>query len=119
MQPSSSAPGTDEILLGDNLDLLPGFADETFQLIYIDPPFNTGKLQSRKTLQTVQAGSQGQTAPDEAGERTTDDGDGDRTGFKGRRYTTRLLEQSSYRDTFDDYLAFLAPRLQEAHRLLK
>src|SRR5271167_1264468 len=102
MQPSPSAPSTDEILLGDNLDLLPGFADETFQLIYIDPPFNTGKLQSRQTL------------------RMTPDDDGDRTGFKGRRYkTTRLLEQSSYPDTFDDYLAFLAPRLQEAHRLLK
>jgi site-specific DNA-methyltransferase (adenine-specific) len=95
-------PDGNEILLGDNLDLLPSFADETFQLIYIDPPFNTGKLQSRQTL------------------RMTPDDDGDRTGFKGRRYkTTRLLEQSSYRDTFDDYLAFLAPRLQEAHRLLK
>jgi site-specific DNA-methyltransferase (adenine-specific) len=45
--------------------------------------------------------------------------DGDRTGFKGRRYKTRLLDESSYRDQFDDYLAFLAPRLEEAHRLLK
>src|SRR5271155_2178710 len=101
MQPSPSAPSTDEILLGDNLDLLPGFADEAFQLIYIDPPFNTGREQTKKTLQT------------------TPDQDGDRTGFKGRRYKTRLLEQSSYRDQFDDYLAFLRPRLQEAHRLLK
>jgi site-specific DNA-methyltransferase (adenine-specific) len=101
MQPSPSAPSTDEILLGENLDLLPGFADEAFQLIYIDPPFNTGKEQSRQTL------------------RMTPDEDGDRTGFKGRRYKTRLLEQSSYRDQFDDYLAFLAPRLEEAHRLLK
>src|SRR5271170_1040277 len=99
--PSPSAPSTDEILLGDNLDLLPGFADEVFQLIYIDPPFNTGKAQSRQTL------------------RTTPDENGDRTGFKGRRYKTRLLEQSSYRDQFDDYLAFLRPRLEEAHRLLR
>src|SRR5277367_4958987 len=91
--PSPSAPSTDEILLGDNLDLLPGFADETFQLIYIDPPFNTGKLQSRQTL------------------RMTPDEDGDRTGFTGRRYKTRLLDESSYRDQFEDYLAFLAPRL--------
>ena len=93
-------PIADEILLGDNLDLLPRFADEAFQLIYIDPPFNTGKAQTKRTLQTV---------PDE---------DGDRTGFQGRRYKTQLLEQSSYRDRFDDYLAFLTPRLQEAHRLL-
>ncbi len=44
--------------------------------------------------------------------------DGERTGFKGRRYTTRLLAESSYSDSFDDYLAFLAPRLEHAHRLL-
>ena len=94
-------PVVDEILLGDNLSLLGLFAAETFQLIYIDPPFNTGKSQTRKTLQTVP------------------DGDGDRTGFQGRRYKTRLLEQSSYRDSFEDYLAFLTPRLQEAHRLLR
>jgi site-specific DNA-methyltransferase (adenine-specific) len=94
-------PDHDEILLGENLDLLSDFADGAFQLIYIDPPFNTGKAQTRKTLQTL---------PDE---------DGDRTGFNGRRYKTRLLQESSYRDQFDDYLAFLAPRLQEAHRLLR
>ena len=94
-------PEVDEILLGDNLSLLDLFAAETFQLIYIDPPFNTGKSQTRKTLQTVP------------------DGDGDRTGFQGRRYKTRLLQESSYGDSFDDYLAFLAPRLHEAHRLLR
>jgi site-specific DNA-methyltransferase (adenine-specific) len=94
-------PDGDEILLGDSLELLPGFVDESFQLIYIDPPFNTGKLQTRKTLET---------APDE---------DGDRTGFQGRRYATRLLAESSYSDSFEDYLAFLEPRLEEAHRLLR
>jgi len=94
-------PDGDEILLGDSLELLPGFVDESFQLIYIDPPFNTGKLQTRKTLET---------APDE---------DGDRTGFQGRRYTTRLLAESSYSDSFEDYLAFLEPRLEEARRLLR
>ena len=101
MSQSPRHPVVDEILLGDNLSLLGLFAAETFQLIYIDPPFNTGKSQTRKTLQTVP------------------DGDGDRTGFQGRRYKTRLLEQSSYRDSFEDYLAFLTPRLQEAHRLLR
>jgi len=97
--PSESA-GIDRILLGDNLELLPAFAGESFQLVYIDPPFNTGKVQTRKTLRAVQ------------------DGDGERTGFQGRRYKTRLLAESSYRDSFDDYLAFLAPRLEEARRLL-
>jgi len=93
-------PDADEILLGDNLDLLRTFADGSFQLIYIDPPFNTGRSQARRTLRT---------ASDEAG---------DRTGFQGRRYRTRLLAESSYRDSFEDYLAFLAPRLREARRLL-
>ncbi len=93
-------PADDAILLGDNLDVLPGFADETFQLAYLDPPFNTGKLQTR---QTIEAKS---------------DANGDRNGFGGRRYATRLLAESSYRDSFDDYLGFLEPRLREVHRLL-
>jgi site-specific DNA-methyltransferase (adenine-specific) len=93
-------PAIDQILLGDSLELLPGFADGSFQLIYIDPPFNTGRTQVRRTLRTVH------------------EKDGPRIGFQGRRYSTELLAQSSYRDSFDDYLAFLAPRLEQAHRLL-
>ena len=41
-----------------------------------------------------------------------------RTGSAGAATPTRLLAESSYRDEFDDYLAFLEPRLREAHRLL-
>jgi site-specific DNA-methyltransferase (adenine-specific) len=93
-------PTEDLILLGDNLELLLGFADESFQLVYIDPPFNTGGTQRRRTLETI-------ATPH-----------GDRVGFLGRRYATRLLAESSYRDSFDDYLAFLEPRLREARRLL-
>ena len=97
---SLKRPTDDAILLGDCLELLPRFADESFQLAYLDPPFNTGKNQRRRTLETVR------------------DEDGDRTGFQGRRYATRLLEESSYRDDFDDYLGFLEPRLREVRRLL-
>jgi site-specific DNA-methyltransferase (adenine-specific) len=93
-------PADDAILLGDNLDVLPGFADETFQLAYLDPPFNTGKPQTRQTLE-IRA-----------------DENGDRNGFGGRRYATRLLSESSYRDSFDDYLGFLEPRLREVRRVL-
>ena len=50
---------------------------------------------------------------------TTADSSGDRVGFGGRRYKTSLLGLSSYSDTFEDYLAFLGPRLEEARRLLK
>jgi site-specific DNA-methyltransferase (adenine-specific) len=93
-------PERDEIFLGDNLDVLPRFDDASFRLVYIDPPFNTGSQQTRRTLET---------RPSE---------EGDRTGFGGRRYATRLLAESSYRDEFADYLAFLEPRLEEAYRLL-
>jgi len=100
MRAQTRRPEADEILLGENLELLEAWADETFQLIYIDPPFNTGREQARKTLSTAR------------------DADGDRVGYHGRRYKTRLLAESSYRDSFEDYLAFLAPRLEEARRLL-
>jgi site-specific DNA-methyltransferase (adenine-specific) len=93
-------PAVDRILLGDSLELLPGFASGSFQLIYIDPPFNTGTTQVRRTLRAVR------------------EEDGPRVGFQGNRYRTQLLAESSYRDSFDDYLAFLWPRLEQAHRLL-
>ncbi len=86
--------------LGDNLEVLPRLPDGFFQLVYADPPFNTGRRQTRRTLETVA------------------DPDGDRAGFKGRRYATKLLQESSYRDSFDDYLGFLEPRLRELRRLL-
>jgi site-specific DNA-methyltransferase (adenine-specific) len=96
----ASCGETDTIVLADNMDVLPSLPGDGYQLIYIDPPFNTGKSQSRRTLRTV---------PDPGG---------DRTGFQGRRYRTSLLAESSYADAFEDYLAFLEPRLREAHRLL-
>ena len=97
---ATRTPQADQILLGENLELLPAFADALFQLIYIDPPFNTGHAQVRKMLAVV------------------GDEHGERTGFQGRRYRTRLLAESSYRDAFDDYLGFLAPRLEELKRIL-
>jgi site-specific DNA-methyltransferase (adenine-specific) len=89
-----------EILLGDCADVMRALPDASFQLAYLDPPFNTGGEQRRRTV---------------AVERRED---GDRVGFGGRRYQTRLLEESSYRDRFDDYLGFLEPRLREVRRLL-
>jgi site-specific DNA-methyltransferase (adenine-specific) len=100
VQRPSEAPAVDQILLGENLELLPAFVSGSFQLVYLDPPFNTGRVQARRTLRAVS------------------DEQGERNGFKGRRYRTTLLSEASYSDDFDDYLAFLAPRLQHAHRLL-
>jgi site-specific DNA-methyltransferase (adenine-specific) len=93
-------PAHDAIVRGDNLAVLPAFDDGSFRLVYADPPFNTGRTQRRQLLETVA------------------DADGERTGFAGRTYRTRLLAESSYRDAFDDYLGFLAPRLEECRRLL-
>ena len=90
----------DLILHGDNLPIMQGLPAGAFRMVYADPPFNTGKAQTRSTM------------------RMTPAADGDRTGFAGRRYRTELLERSSYRDSFDDYLGFLEPRLREIHRLL-
>jgi len=88
------------IELGENLAVLAGMVSGSIPLIYIDPPFNTGKPRRRTTT------------------RTTPDLNGNRTGFGGRRYRTTHLGTTSYADAFDDYLAFLEPRLREAHRLL-
>jgi site-specific DNA-methyltransferase (adenine-specific) len=93
-------PDRDAIIHGEALDAVARFADESFQLLYLDPPFNTGKVQSRRTVTTERADA------------------GDRTGFGGHRYSTRVQGETSYRDAFDDYLGFLAPHLEHAHRLL-
>lgn len=90
----------DYVIQGDNAGVMPHLPDESFQLIYIDPPFNTGKAQQRSTLQT------------------TRDEDGDRVGFAGRSYRTVELGRRSYLDVHEDYLEFIGPRLEEARRLL-
>ena len=89
------------IYFGDNLPILRSLESETVDLIYIDPPFNTGRIQGRTQIQTLRSEN------------------GDRTGFQGQRYQTIELGHRHYLDAFDDYLAFLEPRLIEAHRLLK
>jgi len=88
------------IVQGDNLEVLRGLETGSVALIYIDPPFNTGKRQARMRLKTVR------------------DDAGDRTGFKGQRYRTEKVGGTSYADSFDDFLGFLRPRLEEAYRVL-
>ncbi len=90
-----------EILHGDNAAILPTLAAEHFHLVYIDPPFNTGRTQTRQRLAV------------------TRDEDGTRTGFGGHRYRALPVSSASYADDYDDYLAFLAPRIAEARRVLR
>jgi site-specific DNA-methyltransferase (adenine-specific) len=93
-------PDRDLVVHGDNLGVLQRLEAGSFRLVYLDPPFNTGREQRRERLST--------TASE----------DGDRTGFGGRRYATTRLGSSAFADAFADYLGFLEPRLRELHRLL-
>ena len=88
------------IVYGDNLAVLQGLPSASVPLIYIDPPFNTGRTQARARIRTERAL------------------DGDRAGFRGERYRTTRLESGTYADSFGDYLGFLEPRLREAYRVL-
>ena len=88
------------IYFGDNYPILQAMESESIDLIYIDPPFNTGKSQRRTQLKTETSAS------------------GDRKGFSGKRYRTIKLGTREYSDIFDNYLAFLEPRLVEAYRVL-
>ncbi len=93
---------THQIILADNLELLRSLPDGTADLIYIDPPFNTGRQQERRRMRVVQ-----------------DEQSGDRVGFQGKRYRTIDLGTSGWSDVFEDFLDFLTPRLEEAYRVLK
>ena len=114
------------IYFGDNLPILQNLPSESVDLIYIDPPFNTGKTQKHKTIQTVRSSN------------------GDRKGFMGEKYSTIEIGTKSYEDSFDNELLtdidesiikayemlspegsiyylerFLLPRLYQAYRILK
>jgi site-specific DNA-methyltransferase (adenine-specific) len=94
----------DRVVHGDNLEVLRGLEAGSVELIYVDPPFNTGRRQSRIQMKTVR------------------DETGDRVGFGGRRYKTELVSGekagAGYGDRFEDFLGFLRPRMEEAHRVL-
>ena len=91
-----------KIVLSDNLPFLREAQRASVDLIYTDPPFNTGKTQKRTRIKTVQ-----------------DNTEGDRIGFQGKRYRTVKLSSAGFEDRFDDFLAFLEPRLRESYRVLK
>ena len=88
------------VIQGDNLTVLKSIPDESVQLIYVDPPFNTGRVQSRGSSKTTRTET------------------GNRIGFKGQRYEIVKETILSYDDEFKDYWGFLEPRLEQAWRLL-
>nr|WP_205207874.1 DNA methyltransferase [Arthrobacter sp. 147(2020)] len=94
--------GSNLVVHADNASYLPTLPDRSFTMIYVDPPFNTGRAQRRQQTSMVR----------------NLDGTGDRVGFKGHSYSTVKGMLASYDDAFEDYWEFLAPRLAEAWRLL-
>ena len=89
------AAPANQIILGDNLGVLPALPASFARLIYIDPPFNTGKKQQRQRMRTA-----------------SDDAAGTRRGFGGRTYAIEKLDSPDYQDSFDDFLGFLMPRIE-------
>jgi len=90
----------DTIILGDCADVLPTLPAKLARLIYIDPPFNTGMVQKRDRIRVTKSAS------------------GARRGFGGARYAEEKIASSAYGDAFDDYLAFLIPRIEASLRCL-
>jgi len=91
---------TRRIVHGDNLAVLASLPEGFARLAYLDPPFNTGKVQARRRI------------------RVRSDEDGARGGFRDRRYSVEHLESGTYEDRFDDYLGFLMPRIEATLRCL-
>jgi site-specific DNA-methyltransferase (adenine-specific) len=99
LQPALPSAGG-QIFLGDNLQLLKEIPSGSCRLIYIDPPFNTQKVQKRDRISV------------------TREENGERGGFAGARYSVLRLDSPQYVDQFDDFVAFMTPRLKEAYRIL-
>src|SRR4051812_39856806 len=91
---------TKKIILGDNGEALATLPAGFAELIYIDPPFNSGRTQRRTRV------------------RVTADPDAERRGFGGRAYRVEAVGESAYADRFDDYHAFLLPRIEASLRCL-
>ncbi|MCU1545229.1 MAG: site-specific DNA-methyltransferase [Homoserinimonas sp.] len=100
MPTSWSPTGPNRVITGDNLGIVAQLPDGAFTLVYLDPPFNTGRSQKRQATVSVRSAT------------------GTITGFKGQQYERIRGDLMSYDDRFEDYWSFLEPRLAEAWRLL-
>ncbi len=93
LEPTRSRRAGGQIILGENLSVLRRLPHAFARMIYIDPPFNTGRTQ-RRWLRGTPALT-----------------NGDRLTSTGRCHHSnrRTIE---YQDQFDDHLAFLIPRIE-------
>ncbi|MCS7161327.1 MAG: site-specific DNA-methyltransferase [Gemmatales bacterium] len=99
---SQSLPQYDRIYFGDCLEVLRHWPEGFADLIYIDPPFNTGQT---RRLQTIRLGRGALL----------------RRGFSGRQYKYQIVSDLSYSDNMplEEYLDFLYHRILEGWRILK
>lgn len=91
------------ILVGDCLNVLgsePSLQERFARLVYIDPPFDTGRTQKRQRISATRSQS------------------GSRAGFGGHRYETTTIPSPAYNDSFDDYLGWLMPRIDAVRRCM-
>lgn len=79
-----------QIVLGDNLDVLGDLPDGSADLVYVDAPLNTERTQSRTRIRTTQSKN------------------GHRIGFQGRRYETSTAPRGRIRDPEVGLLASFA-----------
>ncbi|PQZ49863.1 site-specific DNA-methyltransferase [Microbacterium sp. MYb54] len=119
---------------GDNLAVAATLPSGSFTLVYLDPPFNTGRTQERQVVTARRMVTTQEEVPDpDAPASETGDaapvvlssapGEAEpetevRHGFHGHAYERVRGMLRAYDDRFDDYGAFLMPRLEEAWRLL-
>ena len=102
--PAWTPDSPNTVFHADNLAVLPTLPAASFTVVYLDPPFNTGRQQTRRAT----------TAQRVDGE----PGAGSVVGFKGQTYERIKGDLLRYDDRFEDYWQFLEPRLLEAWRLL-
>ena len=113
----------DRIIHADNLDVLPTLPDGRFTLVYLDPPFNTGRMQARRATRHVRVTAPAPDLAEGAGDDQVTDAprpvaSGTITGFAGKQYERIRGDLLRYDDRFEDYWGFLEPRLAEAWRVL-
>ena len=108
-EPAEEPPSV-TIIQADNLTAAATLPSASFTLIYLDPPFKTGRTQGREVVTARRSAGE---EPAEAQAETEI-----RYGFHGHRYERVRGMLRAYDDRFDDYGDFLMPRLEEAWRLL-
>ena len=95
------ALGEDDLLIeGDCADVMRRLPKGAFDLVYADPPFNTGR---DVVMNRTRA-----TADDEA----------ERTGFGGRGYRVERVGTQRFPDRHEDYALFLRERVELARTML-